>query len=110
MPEVIDPVVVDGHEIPGFELHQRRCRAVNTHGVRQRLCETLEPLVLGLIDFHELRNERTDMLRIEFERVKSELLKILGHGWWVNRPRRHVPLLGIPTVRFRPRLADLGIE
>ncbi len=108
--EVIDPVVVDRHEVPGLELHQRRRRTVNGDGVGERLRESGQSLVLLLIDFRELRNEGADVLVIEFERVKAELLEILGEAGRVDGALRHLPLRHLPAGGVRPRLADLGVD
>ena len=110
MAKVVDPVVVDRHEVPRLELHQRRGSSMDAHGVRKGLGKTDETFIFFLVDFRKFRNERTDMFRIEFEGVETKFLEALRQTGRVHRSGGHLPLVGFPAHRVGAWLSDFGID
>ena len=114
--EVVDPVVVHGHEVPGLELHKRGRGRVRAGALAQDLAERQGPGILVRIDLAEPRQEGTDVARLQFIWADLEIGQGAGQSWRVDRPRRQGPgnapglTLAEPVRHHHPadRLSRMG--
>ena len=87
MAEMVDRVVVDGHEVPRLQLHDSRRGGVDGGALGDDLRQTLQALVLLLVDSRGVGDERQDLVGLQLPGMDAQLGQGSCERCRMNGPR-----------------------